>query len=319
MGEETRGRKKKFSIDILRYILQKYLSEDTTGSITASKLASYANDMGYSEIKYYHFTRYKDELKDIFDFSSNVGRGQKYTTNDLKEIVEDYLTNCDDGTAITITNLVSYAKQLGYKDITSYYFTKDSYIQNLIKSLNKDTVLLKNDDDEKNFYFQHGSNLNADLLVDNYKSKPKILKAILRQYSSDYNELKGEHLRVKAKLKKANEDIANLKKIEAQYNALKNERDYYKKEYERILKYDSLHDKIYMLERLSEHGVKVNISEDSLNSLIDGNKKSINDNININLEENTLIHKEKSNVDNVINISDKKQNDIKNGLDFLGL
>lgn len=283
MSEETRGRKKKFSVDILREITKQYIEKGKTGSITASKLAAFAEELGYDNVKYYHFTRNSDELKDIIEFDKNGGRSKKYTVHDLKEIVEKCCEMIPDHEKFNVATLVKYAKKLGYKDITAYQFIKEPDIKELIDALKRDSSFLTDPDKEADFMLKHANILKADELVDAYKKDPFQLKLILRNYSKKYESLKLDYIKVSIELDKVKKELSQLEQLKEENKALKRKCEFYKNENTRMSKYDKLQNKLLVLEDLNEMGIKVNLSEEAFRALVTVDKR-----ISDNMEDDNL-------------------------------
>lgn len=278
MTEETRGRKKKYSRELLREITSKYIEQQHIGTVTASKLAIFAKGLGYEDIKYYHFTRNAEDLQDIIQLDNAAGRGKKYTVSDLRMIIEKCCEVAVDYEKLNVATLVKYANKLGYTDINAYHFTKEPEIKELIEALGRDSSFLLNSNEKENFMIQHANILKADDVVDAFRTKPLKLKLILRDFSKKYEALKLDYLNISMQFGKVKEEVAKLQQLEQDYKKLKDERDYYKKEYERISQYDALNDKLFMLQRLNETGIKVNLSEATFQSLLEVNERT-NDNI----------------------------------------
>lgn len=291
MAEETRGRKKKYSADVLREIAIKYIEHQHTGAVTASKLAVFAKELGYDDIQYYHFTRNSEVLKDIIQLDAASGRGQKYTANDLKMIIEKCCESMPNHEKLNVATLVKYAKKLGYKDINTYHFTKIQEVKELIDALGRDSSALLTSDEKEKFALKHANILKADELVDTFKTKPLQLKIILRNFSKNYEDLKLDYLNITAQLRKCTEELSEMQKLKESYKSVSEECKYYKHEYTRISKYDKLNDKLLMLQRLNEMGIKVNLSESSFQALVNSNVRT-NDNIepDDNLQEGQEAH-----------------------------
>lgn len=294
MSEETRGRKKKYSVDVLREIATQYIEKHQVGAITASKLATFANELGYDDIKYYHFTRNSEALEDIIQFDNTAGRGKKYTVNDLKTIIEKCCEIIPEHEKLNVTTLVKYAQKLGYTDINTYHLTKEPEIKQLVDALGRDSSLLLNREEQENFMLQHANILKADDLVDAFRTKPLQLKIILRDFSRKYEDLKLDYLNISMQLRKAKEEISELQQLIDGHKTIEQECNYYKKEYNRISKYDALNDKLFMLQRLNEMGTKVNLSEEAFRSLINVGERT-DDNLKYDESENWLSDYSKTN------------------------
>ncbi len=319
MIKETRGRKKKFSPDLLREIAVKYIKQGHVGEVTASKLATFAKKLGYDDIKYYHFTRNADALKDIILFDSAGGRGRKYTVSDLEEIIDKCCNAMTGYEKVNVANLVKCAKKLGYKDINAYHFNKEPEIKGLIEALGRDSSLLENDEEKANFKIQHANILRADDILESFKTSPAKLKIILRDFSDKYESLKLDYLNLLVQFNKAKEELSEYQQLEEQYKRLKENHDYYKNEYKRISKYDGLNDKLLMFERLNEMGTKVHLSEEAVLALTKTNQRT-NDNLKENEAENWLGDYSKDKFDddlgdNLENNASKKVVPLKRGAD----
>lgn len=287
MKNETRGRKKTYSVELLLEIIEKFKIESPNEPQTATALARFANSLGYTDIKYYHFTRNAEAIGQITNTTISNGREIKYTEQTLKTILEKCCGKIPSSTKINVSILVEYAKKLGYTDISAYHFTKYPHIKDMIDLLSEDTTLLLSDRQEADFYLQHHGILNAKELVNIYKNNPNQLIVILDGYSKRYEQLKVDYLNLNKQYEMLSNIVEELKQYKQEYTKLRDERNHYYSEYKRIAKYDKLNDTLYLLGKLKEYNVSVQLGEEYVQSLLQHLRQTKNDDDKIPTIEDT--------------------------------
>ncbi|WP_410496332.1 hypothetical protein QTL86_02015 [Cellulosilyticum sp. ST5] len=181
---------------------------------------------------------------------NNVGRPKKYTTQELKDIIDNYVANTKGLYKINATKVANYGVEvLGFKDLKYYIFNRNMEVKQYIKNMNQltqgeheislgDTVFnsldiqaycklsssdltiaLKN----LNQYIYNVINSNTKILNENKRLKEEILNYSLKQLSDQKNRSEKEILLASEKesLKRDIEIIKNdLGKIKSEKKKL---------------------------------------------------------------------------------------------------
>ncbi|GAA3646199.1 hypothetical protein [Asaccharospora irregularis] len=81
------GRKKRFTTEMLENIVDTYFDRNTVfGQVTATDIANFAvNELGYEDIRYFHFTRNK-EIKELIEQTNNIN--QSGDTSNINTLIE---------------------------------------------------------------------------------------------------------------------------------------------------------------------------------------------------------------------------------------
>ena len=81
------GRKKRFTTEMLESIVDTYFDRNTVfGQVTATDIANFAvNELGYEDIRYFHFTRNK-EVKELIEQTNHIN--QSGDTSNINTLIE---------------------------------------------------------------------------------------------------------------------------------------------------------------------------------------------------------------------------------------
>lgn len=177
---------------------------------------------------------------------NNVGRPKKYTTQELKHVIDSYVSKTNGLYKINATKVASYgAEVLGLRDLRYYVFNRNEEVKQYIKHINQlihggnedrnslgDKVFssldiqayckLSTSDlaialENLNQYINSIINSNTKILAENTRLKEEITNYSLKELSSQKNSLEQESILIKERelleenIEKAKSDIKKLK------------------------------------------------------------------------------------------------------------
>lgn len=231
--------------------------------------------------------------------SSNVGRPKRFSTEKLKEILDLFFQKNDIILGqLTGKRLADFAeKELGYKNIYYYHFTRDIEIKVLIDKINNESTYSFNYQSRKMNLVLLKADVNN--FVKTYKNDEEKLKIFLTKFQTKYelilfelnkSEAKNENLtiennKINLVIKELKIEIENFKKMADCPDEIKElrrqnrELEMQNKSLRKIVKFQ---EEMKYFGMLKERGLINNIDYDNVQSLLKRNKliKS-EDNINV--------------------------------------
>ncbi|WP_105176925.1 hypothetical protein [Clostridium cagae] len=252
-----------------------------------------------------------------------VGRKRKFSTEQLINVIKDYIETEDYITKLTYVALAKFAKETyGYSNIAYNDFMRNSEIKKVIKEFNEKRKIIsdiKTSNTEKLTFVS----FEVDEFVDRYKNNSKLQRVILHKFNDNYKRAFNQVRKSNEEVKKLEEEIKKINKIVndlSQINIkLKKENNELKLNKSIIKKQEKVNRKIAMYTELLNKGLIIPLEGDELINFINSSVgEKINDLVKLEkfkLNKNEEIKEKLKQSNNVSQLEDGKDLNVDNTIE----